>query len=104
VPHNVNDADMHPGMTSAVQDREGPTEMILVSVMYKFVMLRLRTPELQPEKMLTHLSALKNNIGQTVDNERANYHRELFRDFIAEIKQLRDTRCVSELLALRSTR
>lgn len=47
-PSNVNDADLYPASTEPVQNREGPTEMIMVLLMSRVARFLLQTPGIEP--------------------------------------------------------
>ncbi|KAK4193047.1 fungal-specific transcription factor domain-containing protein [Podospora australis] len=52
-PKNVNDADIFPTATEPFQDREGPTEMIFVLLLYKFAKFLVETPGFDTMVMLS---------------------------------------------------
>ncbi|RYO86877.1 hypothetical protein DL766_001102 [Monosporascus sp. MC13-8B] len=45
-PHNINDADLYPSMTS-IESREGPTDMIFVLMQYEVSKLIVQVPSLE---------------------------------------------------------
>jgi hypothetical protein len=50
IPQNINDADLYPGSTEPVLPREGPTEMVLVMLVYnmaKFILNSKGLPEME---------------------------------------------------------
>ncbi|EFX04460.1 c6 zinc finger domain containing protein [Grosmannia clavigera kw1407] len=51
-PSNVNDADLHLASTEPVQNREGPTEMIMVLLMSRVARFLLQTPGIEPMFLL----------------------------------------------------
>ena len=53
MPRNINDADLFPSGTEPVQDREGPTEMIMVLLTNRIAKFLVETPGIEPMIMMS---------------------------------------------------
>lgn len=58
-PKNINDVDLLPSATEPFQDRDDPTEMVMVLVTYKIARFIINSPGLELVLMLNEMEAMK---------------------------------------------
>ncbi|CAK7266283.1 hypothetical protein SEPCBS57363_002012 [Sporothrix epigloea] len=58
-PKNVNDADLFPAATEPVQDREGPTEMVMIMMYNRLGRFLIETPGVDPMILLSDDEAFR---------------------------------------------
>lgn len=80
-PKNVNDADLFPNATEPVQDREGPTEMVMVMVFNRLARFLVETPGVEPMILLTNHEALRGPNGPS------DQQVDMYRVLIANLAQ-----------------
>jgi hypothetical protein len=78
-PKNVNDADLFPAATEPVQDREGPTEMIMVMVFNRLARFLVETPGVEPMILLSDHEAFRGPHGPS------SQHIEMYKVLIANL-------------------
>ncbi|OAA58987.1 c6 zinc finger domain containing protein [Niveomyces insectorum RCEF 264] len=74
-PKNVNDADLFPTATEPIQDREGPTEMIMVLITNRLARFLLETPGAEPIILLSDADTFKGHGGPS--QQQVDMYRQL---------------------------
>lgn len=90
-PKNVNDADLFAAMTEPVQDREGPTEMIMVLVTNRLARFLLETPGVEPMILLTDHEALRGPAGP--NPHQVDIYRRLIANLAQSLEEITDKYC-----------
>ncbi|CAK7215304.1 hypothetical protein SCUCBS95973_002436 [Sporothrix curviconia] len=80
-PKNVNDADLFPAATEPVQDREGPTEMVMVMVFNRLARFLIETPGIDPMILLSDDESFRGPDGPTAQL------KEMYRRLISNLAQ-----------------
>ncbi|KJR89192.1 c6 zinc finger domain containing protein [Sporothrix schenckii 1099-18] len=78
-PKNVNDADLFPAATEPVQDRDGPTEMIMVMVFNRIARFLADTPGVEPLILMSDHEVFRGPNGPS------SLHIEMYRGLIAKL-------------------
>lgn len=113
-PRNLNDADIYPAATEPFPDRDGPTEMVLCSVMYKTARFMIRTPGLEMgmavdpaatkgSEAMSHSGDMsscdQNNSADdkdhkpSADQQHISYYSALLDELERDMKHVRDKQC-----------
>ena len=91
-PKNINDADLFPAATEPIQDREGPTEMIMIIISNRLAQFLLDTPGIEPMMLMTSPDAFKGPDAPT--KEQMEFYKghvtDLARDMLAMIDRYSD--------------
>src|SRR5687767_338497 len=88
-PSNVNDADLYPGLTEPVQERDGPTEMAFVLVMTeigKFMIIAASNPGFDAAIMGQSLDYAMGD--EEVATANLEKYRAILRDVDANLKEM----------------
>jgi hypothetical protein len=92
-PKNVNDADLHPAATEPIQDKDGPTEMILLLLMTRMARFLLDTPGIEPMLLLGHKDVYKGDVFGGTKDQIAQYRvraSELAQEMTAVVERFGD--------------
>ncbi|KAI1268140.1 fungal-specific transcription factor domain-containing protein [Xylariaceae sp. FL1019] len=113
-PRNLNDVDIYPAATEPFPDRDGPTEMVLCTIMYRTARFMTRTPGLEMGMNIDRtatkgseaasLSGDMNSCDQTdrandknhkpsADRQHISYYSALLDELERDMKHLRDKQC-----------
>ena len=90
-PKNVNDADLFAAATEAVQDREGPTEMIMVLVTNRLARFLLETPGVEPMILLSDHEAVRGPHGP--NPHQVEIYRRLIANLAKSLEEITDKYC-----------
>lgn len=106
-PRNLNDADIYPAATEPFPDRDGPTEMVLCSILYKTARFMTRTPGLEMGMTVDPLATKGSDMNSCDQNNSANgkdhkpsadqqhisYYSALLDELELDMKHIRDKQC-----------
>ncbi|CAK7199617.1 hypothetical protein SEUCBS139899_002300 [Sporothrix eucalyptigena] len=90
-PKNVNDADLFPAATEPVQDREGPTEMVMVMVFNRLARFLMETPGVEPMILLSDDEAFRGPNGPS--NQLIEMYRMLIANLATSLLEITDKYC-----------
>lgn len=90
-PKNVNDADLFPAATEPVQDREGPTEMIMVMVFNRLARFLAETPGVEPMILLSDHEAFRGPNGPS--SQQIEVYRVLIANLATSLLEITDKFC-----------
>ncbi|EPE05413.1 fungal specific transcription factor domain-containing protein [Ophiostoma piceae UAMH 11346] len=90
-PKNVNDADLFAAATEPVQDREGPTEMIMVLVTNRLARFLLETPGVEPMILLSDHEAFRGPTGPSP--HQVEMYRRLIANLAQSLEEITDKYC-----------
>lgn len=90
-PKNVNDADLFPAATESVQDREGPTEMIMVMVFNRLARFLVETPGVEPMILLSDHEAFRGPNGPS--SQQIEMYRVLIANLATSLLEITDKFC-----------
>ena len=91
-PKNINDADLYPAATEPIQDREGPTEMIMIILSNRLAQFLVDTPGIEPMMLMSNPESFRGPGAPT--KEQIDFYKghvsELARDMLALIDRYND--------------
>ena len=90
-PKNVNDADLFPAATEPVQDREGPTEMVMVMVFNRLARFLVETPGVEPMILLSDHEAFRGPNGPS--SQQIEMYRMLIANLATSLLEITDKFC-----------
>lgn len=90
-PKNINDADLFPSATEPIQDREGPTEMIMVLLTSRVARFFTETKGIEPLIFIT--DELTPQLPNGPDQEQLQQYHEIVRDLGRRLLDILDRYC-----------
>ena len=90
-PKNVNDADLFPAATEPVQDREGPTEMIMILVFNRLARFLIETPGVDPMILLSDDESFRGPNGPSA--QLIEMYRRLISNLTQSLLEITDKFC-----------
>lgn len=85
-PKNISDEDLGPSATEPIQDREGPTEMILVLIVYRIAKNLISLPGVETILLLNELDSTMGGSGP--NREKVQEYRRVIRDLNKDLDEL----------------
>ncbi|CAK7266132.1 hypothetical protein SEPCBS119000_001867 [Sporothrix epigloea] len=90
-PKNVNDADLFPAATEPVQDREGPTEMVMIMMYNRLARFLIETPGVDPMILLSDNEAFRGPNGPSA--QLIEMYRRLICSLAQSLLEITDKYC-----------
>lgn len=85
-PKNISDEDLGPSATEPIQDREGPTEMILVLIVYRIAKNLISLPGVETILLLNELDSTMGGSGP--NQEKVQKYRRVIQDLNKDLDEL----------------
>lgn len=85
-PKNINDEDLLPSATEAIQDKEGPTDMILVIVIFKIAKKLIRLPGIETILLINEMEATRGTKGP--NREKVEEYRRVVQQLTKDVDEI----------------